>query len=129
MPLGDQSAALQVKLLSGSRDITAATGSQTVSGVGFMPRFVLIFSTCDGNTRGASWGMTDGLLSYCLSWQGIDAYQQVTTAYLIQVLESGGTPGQYATIGNFNDDGFSLNWTKVGAPAAGTLEYIFVALR
>lgn len=129
MPLGDQSAALQIFVGNGSRDITAATGSQTVSGVGFQPRAIIILATCDGNTRGASWGLSDGLKSYCMSWQGIDAYQQITTSYLIQVLESGGTPGQYATIGNFNSDGFSLNWTKVGAPGAGTLEYIYLALR
>ena len=55
--LGELSA---FKTINFTRDMTAVSGSVAYTGVGFMPRQVIFFTSVTGN-RAASWGIDDSV--------------------------------------------------------------------
>ena len=117
--------ASSAKYYSGAftRDMTAATGSVSYTGVGFTPKALIVMSAVDGSATA--------------SWTFITA----TTDGGIGQFASGGAFGSaagvsiYADLSNhqtgiltaFGADGFTLSWTKVGSPT-GTAGAYYLAI-
>ena len=116
-----------------SRDMTAATGTQAVTGLGFQPSCILIF------------GMrlvTDIMFSIGFSGYAADqitANDLCMTRMFNDTMEASGvsiynyqtTPGLNRYLGNvdtYDTDGFTVGWQKVGA-TTGILSCYFIAFK
>ena len=133
--LGDGSAATdsmaygqraKFKIGTTTRDLTTATGTQDVTGIGFTPTGVILFAGVTG-TSYMSLGMDDA------TTRGIIADQNVisTDTYLISASQSiyliqGAGVYQLATVSAFASGQFTLSWTKSGSPT-GTATIIYLA--
>lgn len=129
-------AGLRVKALYATRDISI-TGVQTISGVGFQPKLVLIEAVLDsvaGQANGGnpirSSGNYDGTTQGC-TYDGNDTGNPVTgmafgtSSEIIQLNRNGvsSSVGANAVASNLGADGFDLTWAKAGFPT-GTCKMI-----
>lgn len=108
---------------TGSFTKNAGTGAQAVSGVGFIPKVLLLWtsykSTTDSisSSYSMSWGMTTGAAeSYAVSFssQGAVSVSNNSTrhaAKAITVVQYGETLLAEADLTSFDADGFTLDWT------------------
>lgn len=101
------------KVATTTRDISTATGTQAITGIGFTPRGVIIdcFLPAD---NAQSYGMADAASAYCRYELG-DTTNQAFNANLITIGLSA-TAYQTATLSSFDSDGLTLSWTKTGTP-------------
>jgi len=106
-------ATLKSKLISFTRDMTAASGNVAYTGVGFTPT-AIIFIVCISGTHTFSIGVVD-------SSRGGGAQSQYSpdtfgpASVPIDASVSGGT-NQYAVVASYDADGFTLTWTKQNSP-------------
>lgn len=116
-----------------TRDISTATGTQAVTGVGFTPKAIFFWGGVSQSTK-VSWGAGS---STGTSQQGVLADDSVTTADTYQtqtnrvvfLIQTGGSTDSYAgTIQSFDSDGFTISWVKSGS-STGTATINFIALR
>jgi hypothetical protein len=116
------------KVGSFTRDISTATGTQAITGVGFQPTAILIFGGVtgsaaisagfsDGSTHG---GLSNGHLASADTWA-------VLTTELIRINQGSGNFYD-GTISAFGADGFTVSWTKNGTPT-GTATLGYLAFR
>lgn len=125
---------LSVKVGSFTRDMTTATGTQAVTGVGFQPRTVLFLANVS-NTGQASIGFgalpntaTNPFQSFSLNSRTatsagtfsmnsgtVFAYQSVSDYY-------------NGNLASFDSDGFTMSWVKTGS-TTGTLEVNYIAFQ
>lgn len=104
-----------VKVGSFAKDTADASGNQSITGVGFKPKGILIFSMVLGTTQ-VSWGMSDGTDS-----RGVyndDATSDGTYTFsgsMCITASQGGAVYYEGAISSFDSDGFTLSWTKTGA--------------
>ena len=115
-----------------SREMTAATGSVGYTGIGFQPKAVMFFAAVNNdNLRVTYTGATDGttsrqLISYASS--GADIVQ--TGGGIMQFRQQLGPDlVQTAALGSFDADGFTIDWTLSGSPAAATITVNFIAFK
>lgn len=111
------------KLVTTTRDNTVANGTQAVTGVGFKPRAVILFSSVSG-TSAMSVGMSDGSGSQCM----FDNYQNAANSYAVDSQYSvtaltGSSVLNQASVSSLDSDGFTLSWTKTGSPTGTTTIY------
>ena len=108
-----------IKFLTFTRDMTAATGDVGYTGVGFLPKGILIIAGLDGG-KGFSVGVADGVGSV----QGAMRDDYVTsagnwactgTSAIAHILSATGAQ-QAAAVKSLDADGFTLTWTKTGLP-------------
>lgn len=116
---------LNVKTGLFSRDISTATGTQAITGIGFTPKVVIAFSAITGAVGNMSMGFFD-TTSRSIS----DEYQGTPDTYsgrnygVFMYLST----GQYGgTLSSFDADGFTISWTKFGSPT-GTASIYYIAL-
>jgi hypothetical protein len=123
-----------IKLGSFTRDMTLATGTQAVTGLGFKPRYIMFFanvlatgqasigmgalpntasnpfSAFTLNSRTATspgtWGVNSGV---ALAWQSASDYYT-------------------GTLSTLDSDGFTMSWTKTGS-TTGTLDVTYIAFQ
>lgn len=113
----------------GTRDMTAASGNVAYTGVGFRPKAIIAFTEKDNATLNfLSWGFATASL------QGV-ANSVVATAGTTQQIGSimaiyeSSTQAQNANLVSFDEDGFTLGWTKSAAsPSAGIAKFIYLAI-
>ena len=117
------------KVGSFTRDVSTASGTQAVTGVGFMPKaiiFIAGFTTPSGQT---SIGFSDGTNHF-------DAYDNfgitadtwgVITSQCI-TLTFTGVNSYTGVVSALGADGFTITWTKNGTPT-GTATIGYLALR
>lgn len=112
------------KVGSFTRDISLATGSQSVTGVGFTPRMLILFGTIDNGA--SSWGMADGTSQGCIFRRPTDG--AIYQAAVVAQFQNNVTPDQaYASLSSFDADGFTLSWTKQNSPTGtATIKYLAV---
>ena len=99
------------KLITFTRDLAAAAGPVTYEGVGFRPRWLMIQAVIDGTGR-AGTGFADG------SGDGASVVD-LGAAYTLPhpfVMGPDGGNFQTAAVESYDTDGFTLNWSKIGAP-------------
>jgi hypothetical protein len=111
-----------------TRLMTAASGSVATTGLGFRPVGIRFWGGVDAgvsNTDGyAVIGI--GLQQRCLSTDS--ANNVLSSSNCIQMIRGAGNK-QEAVVTSFDADGFTLSWTKTGAPAAETATINFEAWR
>lgn len=108
-------AVLRSKMISATRDLTAANGDVTYSGFGFRP------SACFG--VGAVGSGTPQYLTFSslMDSSGASIASFVGGAYALAAgfflfRDSAGTSDQLATFSAYTSDGVTLTWTKTGTP-------------
>jgi len=107
----------RAKVITATRDMTAASGDVAYTGVGFKPRCIVALAAIN-TTEIHSIGFAAVLVNGILYAEAPDVYYADD-----QVIRLGTAPGateQRAVIKSFDSDGFTLTWTKAGAPAANT---------
>lgn len=116
------------KVQAFTRDMSLASGTQAIAGVGFRPSAIVFFASQDGTSK-TSWGWADITgQQRALSDEhaGTANSYQIIDSKAISVLQSA-TIGYNASV-TFDADGFTLTWTKVGA-ATGILDITYFAFR
>jgi len=112
------------KRLSISRDLTAASGSVTYTGVGFQPSSIEIFMAEAGAVATAPFSkgcVDEGESEYVIAQHNGNWYMDSLKCVFLS--EAAGDY-QYATHSSNNTDGFVLAWTKVGNPVNTAYGYV-----
>lgn len=115
-----RSSQLKIKVVTFTRDISLASGTQAVTGVGFTPKGAIFNGCVDGSAGRAFWGVDDGTtkrVTIDANQVSAGTYQQDPTS--IYCVASSGNYAK-ANVQSWDSDGFTLNWTKTGTPT-GTL--------
>lgn len=120
---------LEIYANSFTYDLTTATGTQAIAGVGFQPTRVEFLTHVNGSNNVASIGWDVGTTQFCFFndlVRGNDTTPETT--FSIVAME-GATPdsqsGQITTLGA---DGYTITWQKSGTPS-GTLLVYFKAYK
>jgi hypothetical protein len=115
------------KVGSFTRDTSTATGTQAITGVGFVPRLVLFFASDTSNAHSVSIGVDEGTVPQCLTdynASSANTWAQITNA--IRLIQAAGIDYR-GNIQSMDADGFTISWTKVGAKTgAATISYIAI---
>jgi len=120
------------KISSFTRVLSVASGNQSITGIGFKPRLILFTTGISGGSIWTSTGRSDGIINtdieYSFNTGGtIGAYTDTAVAGRQRDDAAGANYGQFV-VSSFDVDGFTLTWTKVGAPVA-TAEINVVCFR
>lgn len=115
-----------------TRDMTAASGTQVISGVGFKPAALLILGGIVGGNMAGSAGFTGPAPATGLVSVGASLETALTGTNLVVMrtdhiafIRTTNTDSQFAKLSEFFDDGFKLAWTKFNAPTGtATLAYL-----
>lgn len=109
-----------------SRDVSLASGTQAITGVGFQPKLLIFYTTIGGTTQ-MSWGVDDGTThkDTIITSVGTSTADGNNS---IDFLQPNGATSAVAYISTMGVDGFTLTWTKAGSPT-GTADIIFTAYR
>jgi hypothetical protein len=116
-----------------TRDMTAASGDVSYTGVGFTPKAMIFFAAKASFTGNIIqyFGMNDGTTQVTLnevaSTPG-SPYIWSTSTHCVHLAESP-TQSQSASHKTFDADGFTLTWSKGGTPSANTLTIGYMAFR
>lgn len=113
------------KFVVTTRDITAASGTQVVTGAGFTPRSAIIIAAVDG-VNSFSIGYSESGNHYAIYDQtgaGTDTIYGVDTVQSIHITQSGGT--HTGSFTSFNSDGGVITWTKTSSPT-GTARLLII---
>ena len=112
-----------------TRDMTAATGSAAITGIGFTPSAVLFSTAIEfsiaysmgfaGDNTERVWGLKDDGTS---DWED-------GGSNICMYIKTGGGQAQAGGIDSYDSDGFTVGWIKVGTPAAGTARVNFIAYK
>lgn len=99
-----------------TRDMQAVSGAVPYTGVGFKPTALLANSNLAANILSVGSVHAVGT-DRCLLTNATSAYSRST---LIHLADTGGVDAtqQAAVLTSYDSDGFTLTWTKTGAPAA-----------
>ena len=118
---------LSIQVGSFTRDTSIASGTQSITGIGFTPKAV-IFMGVQNASREASWGFDISSAQSVLADDPSSAgtYTQ-SDGYSIFDYE---TPNvEYGgEISSLDSDGFTITWTRVGTPT-GTYNVKYIAFR
>jgi hypothetical protein len=112
-----------------TRDLSIATGTQAVTGVGFKPKYVMITAGGGALAGMTSWGSYNGSINSA-TYNNDNTVAKTfggTVTKCVQ-LNAGGGNTYTATISSFDVDGFTLSWVRTGTPT-GTTGLIFTCFR
>ena len=117
------------KVDSFTRDVTTASGNQSITGLGFTPKAVIFLSAIP-NTKFMSVGCWGRLSSGCFLDNGATTADTYTTnnGSFIFLRQSIVPDDAIGAPGTLDEDGFTIAWTKVGSPT-GTAAITYLALR
>lgn len=119
--------ALRTALQFNARDMTLASGNVSYTGVGFRPKLLLLFGSISTN-QSMSIGADDGVSPRAYFIIEAAAVWQTTGANAL-VFTADGANLQQAHVVSFDADGYTLAWTKTGAPAASNGFFTTIAFR
>lgn len=108
---------LPSKIITLTRDLTLASGSVAYTGVGFRPTCLDVHGFISATSR-----FSRGFVDASRAGQSI---ADLTSMFEFAAAFSLGTSGadyQTATVTSYDADGFTLAWTKTGAPT-GTAKF------
>lgn len=118
------SAAVSSAVVNTTRDLTTASGTQTVSGFGFTPSSCEGFGAVDSSALGTytTWqGHTDSTLTQAVLWSNATSVRYSVNAFFIAA-DTTATNFQSALITGYNSGSITLTWTKTGTPT-GTFAF------
>lgn len=115
-----------VKVGSFTRTLSTASGTQAVTGVGFQPRLIVVFSLKAGSSDlERSWGMSDGTSQFAVWWDDNSGTFSTSGSFLIYLRDTAGTVD--GALSSLDADGFTINFTKTSSPTGtGTFGYIAI---
>lgn len=108
---------LQSKVITFTRDLTAATGNVAYTGVGFKPTCLIMLAFVNATaTHAVGFGASDGS-SAIMDFYGNSLVTGGTSGIMqIQLADGSAAKYQFGQILSFDSDGFTLSWTKNGLP-------------
>ena len=112
-----------------TRDVSTASGTQTITGLGFTPKAIIFFAAIPFTNYMSigCWGRNG---SGCV----LDNHASIADTYLTNntsfiFLRQSATPDDaIGAPGTFDAEGFTISWTKVGSPT-GTAAITYMAIR
>jgi len=115
-----------------SRDISTASGTQAVTGVGFKPSAIIFIVNVDGS-NGLSLGWDDGTdRNGVLNGDSViedNWYNAVSNSLNAAIFIQTGSGNRYdGKINSFDSDGFTIGWEKTGT-TTGTAIIMYLAFR
>ncbi len=113
-----------VKVLTFTRDSSAADGAVSYNGFGFKPKLVIALMAVDGQIYNSK-GVTDGTITKNI-YQISQAAYKVDNSFI--TFSNFSSMSETAFFQSFDDDGFTLSWSKFGNPTA-VLQLIFIAFK
>ena len=123
----DLNTRLKSKVITSTRDLTAATADISYTGVGFEPTSIIAICNIDGSTNSVSFGFADSGKSSSEIEKDSNTYWYKNDI-LLRASTSVGSSFQNATIKSYDSDGFTISWIKAGSPT-GTANLIFLCFR
>ena len=108
-------------------DLTTASGSQAITGVGFQPDLLFIFADLPSTLGGGSWGFASGTSEQNMSSNKSAAGTFTHAASRIVDMELA-AGRQLASLSSMDADGFALAWVKSSSPT-GTMTGAYLALK
>lgn len=125
-PIANTASGLSSKVITGDRDMTAASGDVAYTGVGFVPTSIIAISAVSGGiTANISVGDSAKTVSGIYTIGSDNTKNRF--AGLVTLATSGGNQ-QIATIKTYDADGFTLTWAKTGSPT-GTAYITFLCFK
>lgn len=122
-----QTSSTRFKVGTFTRDISTATGSQAITGVGFTPKAIAFLSGAAAGIALSSIGFSDNTTE--VAWSTLtgtgSGFLSATTCISVGTT---GSDNQTATVTSFDADGFTLAWIKNGTPT-GTATMAYLAFR
>ena len=115
---------LSSKIITATRDLTAASGDVSYTGVGFTPTAIMIIAAIQNTTK-----INVAMADSSKTLTGLYAY--ANNGFFIDALvdfEIDGLNKQTFIIKSYDADGFTLTWTKTGSPT-GTASLKFLCFR
>lgn len=110
-----------------TRDISLASGNQSITGVGFTPKKLTLKTLPLNAVAPACDGFTDGTTNECAIYNNESVAGQTSYANNLAVIKpSAAANSAFAVLTSFDADGFTLGWTKTGTPT-GTWNLIYCA--
>jgi len=119
--------AMQSTVGSFTRDISTATGTQAITGVGFLPK-VVFFLTVEDTGNMASWGFGNSataLTTYNTDNAAAGTFATTTGAIRVQ---DGAADIYTGGLNSLDADGFTIAWVKTGNPT-GTITVRYLAIK
>ena len=117
-----------IKLGSFTRDISIASGTQQITGVGFKPSLVAFFANVSGNAA-TSIGATDGVTKAAVyNRHNVVANTWYSVIGYFTSLAMTGSDEYDASAITLDADGFTITWTRTGSPT-GTATGIYLVWR
>ncbi len=112
--------------LTFTRDISTATGTQAVTGLGFTPKMLVIFGNVNGSTAGyTSFGMGGVSGSTGTGCVFVSTTWNDSATNIISLIDSTGVNQAVATVQSLDSDGFTLSWTKTASPTGTARMFAF----
>lgn len=123
-----KSGVLQSKIVTATRDLTAASGSVAYTGVGFQPSCIIALSFVNA-TATFGVGVSDSTkASNAMSYYGSNLVTAGSVLINAFLADSSASNHQTASVSTYDSDGFTLSWSKIGSPT-GTANVYFLCLR
>jgi hypothetical protein len=118
----------RMKKVNATRDMTTATGTQAVTGVGFKPSYIhFYYGVTDATYGGVGVADTSNGAAF-VSRHAVTTDSFVTDGTnSIVVFQTAGNE-YLGVLQSMDEDGFTISWTKVGSPT-GTLQIRAVCIR
>lgn len=118
-----------IKLITGTRSMTAASGNVAYTGVGFKPSAVIALAANGGFVNMVSAGVVNGATNFCIYNAGnVGANFWGGTITLIG-LHEGVDKSQTAVWASNDSDGFTLTWTYDEPCTVNTAQLGFLCFR
>jgi hypothetical protein len=116
---------LSAKVVQVTRDMTAASGDVSTTGVGFQPKALFFVGWINTtNHWGVGMAASDLTMNTVVGTQNgtsnIMAGYNATSSKCIELHTGAAGAGQAAAITSMDADGFTLTWTKTGSPDSET---------
>lgn len=125
----DTDTLLQSKIITATRDLSAASGDVAYTGVGFQPAAIVAVSGIGGGGNG-NISIADSFAAEAnlYSNAGGDSIWSASALYFMVAMVTYPTAFQTAVVKQYDADGFTLTWTKTGLPT-GTFTMQFLCFR
>ncbi len=122
----DEAGLANQKVGTFSYDVSTATGTQAITGVGFQPKVLILMASL--NDASGSWGIVSGTTGGGLT----QSMNSISTTYAndndAPILYVNGGNTAIGSINSLDSDGFTIGWVKSSSPT-GTLLIDYLAFR
>lgn len=128
-----------IKTGSFTRDVSTASGTQAITGVGFKPKLLIIIGAgtftaaginLDAFSAGFSYAGENGYALGVGEVNSSSTDQKFTSAVQTSnvISMSNGSGGLSSTVQSLDNDGFTLSHTKSGSPSSSTATFAYIAI-